>query len=72
MLASRFGVWWPAVRPRTYTASVVPVLLGAAIAAYDGKFNLLLFLLTLIGGLAIQVGKRCGCLREAADQISGV
>jgi 1,4-dihydroxy-2-naphthoate octaprenyltransferase len=40
----------------TYTASVVPVLIGTAIAGYDGRFNLLLFLLTLIGGVAIQVG----------------
>ena len=31
-------------------------VIGTAIAGYDGRFNLLLFLLTLIGGVAIQVG----------------
>ncbi|MHC4872777.1 MAG: 1,4-dihydroxy-2-naphthoate octaprenyltransferase [Planctomycetota bacterium] len=42
--------WKIAVRPFAYTASVLPVCLGAAIAEYEtANFNWPLFLLTLLG-----------------------
>ncbi len=49
-------VWWRAARPWSFSASLIPVLLGAMVAAYDGHFNLWLFALTLIGSLAIHAG----------------
>jgi len=52
----RARTWWGAVRPWSYTAAVIPVLLGAAIAAYDRVFNGWTVLLALIGSIAIQMG----------------
>jgi 1,4-dihydroxy-2-naphthoate octaprenyltransferase len=48
--------WWRAVRPWSYTAAIIPVLLGGAIAAYDGKLSWWPLLLALIGSIAIQMG----------------
>lgn len=48
--------WWGAIRPWSYTAAIIPVALGGAIAAYDDKFNALLFALALIGSIVIQGG----------------
>lgn len=49
--------WKEAVRPLSLTASLIPVLLGGAIAFSEmHTLNLFLFLLTLIGGLMIQAG----------------
>ncbi|MBK8834524.1 MAG: 1,4-dihydroxy-2-naphthoate octaprenyltransferase [Anaerolineae bacterium] len=45
-----------ATRPFSFTASVTPVALGAALAAWDGKFNLLIFGLVLVGSVAIHAG----------------
>lgn len=49
-------IWWQTLRPWSYTAAVIPVLLGAAIAAYDGYADLGRLLLALIGAIAIQAG----------------
>ncbi|HYM91073.1 MAG TPA: UbiA family prenyltransferase, partial [bacterium] len=48
------GMWVQAVRPFSFTASLVPVLLGSAVAATQGMFHPGLFLLTLLGAVAIQ------------------
>jgi len=48
------GMWVQAVRPFSFTASIVPVLLGSAVAATQGMFHPGLFLLTLLGAVAIQ------------------
>jgi 1,4-dihydroxy-2-naphthoate octaprenyltransferase len=47
-------MWVQAVRPFSFTASIVPVLLGSAVAATQGMFHPGLFLLTLLGAVAIQ------------------
>ncbi|MCS7056057.1 MAG: 1,4-dihydroxy-2-naphthoate octaprenyltransferase [Thermoflexales bacterium] len=49
-------VWWMATRPFSFTASVVPVTLGAVLAAYDGHFDLWLFVLALVGSVLIHAG----------------
>ncbi len=49
-------VWWMATRPFSFTASVVPVVLGAVLAAYDGYFDLWLFALALVGSVLIHAG----------------
>jgi 1,4-dihydroxy-2-naphthoate octaprenyltransferase len=45
-----------ATRPFSFTASVVPVVLGAVLAAYQGFFSAWLFALTLIGSVLIHAG----------------
>lgn len=47
--------WWIALRPFSYPASIVPVLVGTAVAA-DAEFRPLLFLLALAGSVLIQAG----------------
>jgi 1,4-dihydroxy-2-naphthoate octaprenyltransferase len=48
--------WWMASRPFSLTAAIVPVVLGSVLAAYDGVWNWLLFAITLIASIAIQIG----------------
>jgi 1,4-dihydroxy-2-naphthoate octaprenyltransferase len=48
--------WWDAIRPWSYTAAIVPVLLGAAVAAHEVTINWLLLVLALVGSIAIQGG----------------
>ena len=47
--------WWIALRPFSYSASIVPVLVGTAVAA-DEDFRPLLFALALAGSILIQAG----------------
>src|SRR5438045_389270 len=47
--------WWIALRPFSYPASIVPVLVGSAVAA-DERFRPLLFVLALAGSVLIQAG----------------
>ncbi len=50
-------VWWTAIRPRTLTMAVAPVVLGASLAfAVSGQLDPLLLLLTLACALLIQIG----------------
>lgn len=50
-----WGRWLSAARPRTWSAAIVPVLVGGAAAYRAGAFDPMPLLLTLIGSLAIQV-----------------
>src|SRR5258708_35595349 len=43
-------------RPFSLTAAVSPVLVGSAIAAYQGTFHILTFFLTLFSCLFLQIG----------------
>lgn len=52
---SKRRAWWLAVRPFSAPASIVPVLVGTAVAA-DDEFRPLLFLLTMAGSLLIHAG----------------
>ena len=51
-----WNVWVKTARPFSLTASVSPVLVGTAVAAYDGTFHLLNFLAALCSSLFLQVG----------------
>lgn len=51
------------------TATIVPILLGTAAAAYDGSFSLWLAILTLIGGAAIHIGLNVA--NDVFDAMSG-
>jgi 1,4-dihydroxy-2-naphthoate polyprenyltransferase len=48
--------WFWAIRPFTLPASVVPVLVGTALACRDGYFDARRFLLTLAGSVLVQIG----------------
>ena len=52
----RAGAIWEIVRPFAYTASVIPVLAGAALATLDNRFDWLPFLLALAGGVLLHTG----------------
>jgi 1,4-dihydroxy-2-naphthoate octaprenyltransferase len=61
--------WWQAVRPFTLPASVIPVLVGTALAIHDGFFDGGRFALTLLGSMLVQVGTNL--VDEYADHIKG-
>jgi 1,4-dihydroxy-2-naphthoate octaprenyltransferase len=54
---NKMQIWLAEVRAPFFTATIVPILLGATIAwARTGTFHLGLFLLTLLGGLLLHTG----------------
>lgn len=58
ILENRFNimrVWLLAMRPKTWIASISPVLLGTIIAWQEGAFQLWLLLCTLLTALGIQI-----------------
>ena len=63
-------IWFLALRPWSFTAAAVPVTLGTVIAASDGSFDVMLFLLVLIGGILFQAGTNLA--NTYGDYISGV
>ncbi len=52
----RAAAVWEILRPFAYTASVIPVLAGGALAAVDGRFAWLPFLAALAGGVLLHSG----------------
>lgn len=63
-------IWYQAIRPRSLTATYVPIALGGVIAWDDGEFNLPLFILALIGTLFLQIG--ANLTNEYFDYAKGV
>ena len=60
------SIWWLAIRPKTLSISVTPVLLGSALAwQTHGVFTFLTFFLILISALCIQIGTNL--YNDAAD-----
>lgn len=50
-------VWWLAIRPKTLTVSIVPVMVGSSCAyAAAGAVSRLLLLVTLLAAMLIQIG----------------
>ncbi len=54
--APTWKIWLKTSRPFSLTAAVSPVLVGSALAAYQGVFHLDLFLMTLVSCLFLQIG----------------
>jgi len=51
----KLRVWYRASRPFTLSASIVPVLVGSALAFREGQFSLGLFALVLLASLLVQI-----------------
>src|SRR4051812_46890535 len=49
-------IWYRATRPFSFTASVIPILVGGACALLVGGASPVAFLLCLAGGMALQAG----------------
>ncbi len=64
------NVWYHALRPFSYPASIVPVLVGSVVAWHDGHANWVLFLFALFGSVAIQAGTNLA--NEYFDYVQGV
>ena len=48
------ATWFPLIRPFTLTAAAVPVMVGAALAGWDGTFHIDRFLALLLCAICIQ------------------
>ena len=53
---SVFEIFFQAARPKTLTASVIPVIIGSSVAYANTHFSWIIFLLTLMAALLIQIG----------------
>lgn len=62
--------WLRVIRLWSLTASTIPVLAGAALAAVDGKFSWVMLALTLVCGWAVHVATNL--LNTYGDYMSGV
>ncbi len=67
---SNLKLWFRAVRPFAYPASIIPVILGTSLAYLDGSFSLFLFMLTLIGGILLHTGTNLA--NDYFDYINGI
>ncbi|MFI5225183.1 MAG: LLM class flavin-dependent oxidoreductase [Candidatus Limnocylindrales bacterium] len=56
LVRRRAGGVWEILRPFAYTASVIPVLAGAAVASVDGLFQWTPFLAALAGAMLLHSG----------------
>ena len=65
-----FTVWWRAVRPFSFTASVTPVLVGSAVAYHDRLFDPMRFAVTLVAAVAIHAATNL--VNDYYDHIRGV
>ncbi len=68
---NQFITWFNATRPKFFTGTVVPVVLGSVIAWYQfNTFNWYYFFLTFIGGIFIHAG--LDLANDYFDHTSGV
>jgi 1,4-dihydroxy-2-naphthoate polyprenyltransferase len=69
-LRRRVGATWEIVRPFAYTASVIPILAGAALSVVDGGFSWWPFLAALLGGVLLHSGTNI--VNEVYDVRQGI
>jgi 1,4-dihydroxy-2-naphthoate octaprenyltransferase len=69
-LRRRVAATWEILRPFAYTASVIPVAAGAALAAVDGRFEFVPFLAALAGGVLLHSGTNI--VNEVYDVRQGI
>lgn len=66
---SLINIWYQAIRPRSLTATYIPVALGGVIALENDKFHLGRFILALLGVLFLQIS--ANLLNEYFDYAKG-
>ncbi len=67
-MAVDWRLWWRAMRPFSFTASVVPVLVGSLLAFRD-EIHLFRFVLALFGAVAIHAGTNL--VNDYYDHVKG-
>ncbi len=65
----RLRAWYQAARPRSLTATFIPMGLAAAIALGDDVFNVVRFVLSLIAALSLQIA--ANLINEYVDHVRG-
>jgi len=65
----QLAAWYRAARPRSLTATYVPLVLAATIALGDNVFHVLAFILSLIAALLLQIG--ANLINEYYDYVRG-
>lgn len=63
-------IWYQAARPRSLTATYVPIALGGVLAWRDDAFNLFYLFLALLGTLSLQIA--ANLFNEYFDYVKGV
>src|SRR5690242_2447934 len=66
----RVRIWWHAVRPKSFTATTTPVVVGLGIAALYGRFDVGWALLTLVAATLLHAGTNL--VNEYFDNRNGV
>lgn len=66
----KLKIWMQAVRIFSFTASVIPIAAGGALALVDDAFDPLLFLVMLVAGVATHAG--CNMANDYYDHKKGV
>ncbi len=69
-VSSQITIWWRAVRPKSFTATTTPVVIGIGCAALDGRFALGWAFLTLLAAVLLQAGTNL--LNDYFDHRNGV
>jgi 1,4-dihydroxy-2-naphthoate octaprenyltransferase len=69
-MGKHLSVWFPLIRPFTLTAAAIPVLVGGALAGWDGVFHLDRFVALLLCALLIQAATNM--LNEYEDYHRGL
>ena len=67
---ARVGTAWEIVRPFAFTATIMPIAAGGALAATDGRFSWPPFLLALVGGVLLHSGTNI--INEVFDVRKGI
>ena len=70
-MKKRLSIWLQAIRPKFFTATLVPIVLGSVIAWHNaGGFSWMYFFLALLGGILINAGLNLA--NDYYDHTSGV
>lgn len=68
-LPERVYNWYMATRPFSFTASIIPVLIGTALAAADGHFDLGIFVLVIVASVLVHAGSNL--VNDYEDHVRG-
>lgn len=68
-MPERFYNWYMATRPFSFTASIIPVLVGTLLAAYDGHFDPLILALVVIASVLVHAGSNL--VNDYYDHVKG-